>query len=335
MKIPFAKSVSLLVQTIIILRIVVTLLENIQNILLNYETFSYNILFWNLGFLGHIILENTFSVNLLLLVLVELVIFIACIHSFALLSSIQDKNEYQDVYKRQELFQWFQEEFPDVPKENLKKDLVVFLQALNNRGIINYTLPKRTSIKEKISCSIKKIQKNLRTSHSIYNEKTLKIFLEVCFHVLKENFPIITFVCGVNLLCLLFLFLSFQEIRLEFLWILFPAFSYLVLLMSIILHETTHLILYRKITHHNHGYLSIKTLSMSIVREKVLDRKSNILITFSGAIFVFFLGVLLYFLSDNLWIRIPAFIFMFHIINLLPFFGDGHTIITELLNSND
>lgn len=26
-----------------------------------------------------------------------------------------------------ELFQWFQEEFPDVPKENLKKDLVVFL----------------------------------------------------------------------------------------------------------------------------------------------------------------------------------------------------------------
>lgn len=234
-----------------------------------------------------------------------------------------------------ELFQWFQEEFPDVPKENLKKDLVVFLQALNNRGIINYTLPKRTSIKEKISCSIKKIQKNLRTSHSIHNEKTLKIFLEVCFHVLKENFPIITFVCGVNLLCLLFLFLSFQEIRLEFLWILFPAFSYLVLLMSIILHETTHLILYRKITHHNHGYLSIKTLSMSIVREKVLDRKSNILITFSGAIFVFFLGVLLYFLSDNLWIRIPAFIFMFHIINLLPFFGDGHTIITELLNSND
>lgn len=234
-----------------------------------------------------------------------------------------------------ELFQWFQEEFPDVPKENLKKDLVVFLQALNNRGIINYTLPKRTSIKEKISCSIKKIQKNLRTSHSIYNEKTLKIFLEVCFHVLKENFPIITFVCGVNLLCLLFLFLSFQEIRLEFLWILFPAFSYLVLLMSIILHETTHLILYRKITHHNHGYLSIKTLSMSIVREKVLDRKSNILITFSGAIFVFFLGVLIYFLSDNLWIRIPAFIFMFHIINLLPFFGDGHTIITELLNSND
>lgn len=234
-----------------------------------------------------------------------------------------------------ELFQWFQEEFPDVPKENLKKDLVVFLQALNNRGIINYTLPKRTSIKEKISCNIKKIQKNLRTSHSIYNEKTLKIFLEVCFHVLKENFPIITFVCGVNLLCLLFLFLSFQEIRLEFLWILFPAFSYLVLLMSIILHETTHLILYRKITHHNHGYLSIKTLSMSIVREKVLDRKSNILITFSGAIFVFFLGVLLYFLSDNLWIRIPAFIFMFHIINLLPFFGDGHTIITELLNSND
>ncbi|NTM19292.1 PqqD family peptide modification chaperone, partial [Enterococcus faecium] len=227
-----------------------------------------------------------------------------------------------------ELFQWFQEEFPDVPKENLKKDLVVFLQALNNRGIINYTLPKRTSIKEKISCSIKKIQKNLRTSHSIHNEKTLKIFLEVCFHVLKENFPIITFVCGVNLLCLLFLFLSFQEIRLEFLWILFPAFSYLVLLMSIILHETTHLILYRKITHHNHGYLSIKTLSMSIVREKVLDRKSNILITFSGAIFVFFLGVLLYFLSDNLWIRIPAFIFMFHIINLLPFFGDGHTIIT-------
>lgn len=234
-----------------------------------------------------------------------------------------------------ELFQWFQEEFPDVPKENLKKDLVVFLQALNNRGIINYTLPKRTSIKEKISCSIKKIQKNLRTSHSIHNEKTLKIFLEVCFHVLKENFPIITFICGVNLLCLLFLFLSFQEIRLEFLWILFPAFSYLVLLMSIILHETTHLILYRKITHHNHGYLSIKTLSMSIVREKVLDRKSNILITFSGAIFVFFLGVLLYFLSDNLWIRIPAFIFMFHIINLLPFFGDGHTIITELLNSND
>ncbi|KEI49435.1 membrane protein [Enterococcus faecium UC8668] len=95
MKIPFAKSVSLLVQTIIILRIVVTLLENIQNILLNYETFSYNILFWNLGFLGHIILENTFSVNLLLLVLVELVMFIACIHSFALLSSIQDKNEYQ------------------------------------------------------------------------------------------------------------------------------------------------------------------------------------------------------------------------------------------------
>lgn len=234
-----------------------------------------------------------------------------------------------------ELFQWFQEEFPDVPKENLKKDLVVFLQALNNRGIINYTLPKRTSIKEKISCSIKKIQKNLRSSHSIHNEKTLKIFLEVCFHVLKENFPIITFICGVNLLCLLFLFLSFQEIRLEFLWILFPAFSYLVLLMSIILHETTHLILYRKITHHNHGYLSIKTLSMSIVREKVLDRKSNILITFSGAFFVFFLGVLLYFLSDNLWIRIPAFIFMFHIINLLPFFGDGHTIITELLNSND
>lgn len=234
-----------------------------------------------------------------------------------------------------ELFQWFQEEFPDVPKENLKKDLVVFLQALNNRRIINYTLPKRTSIKEKISCSIKKIQKNLRSSHSIHNEKTLKIFLEVCFHVLKENFPIITFICGVNLLCLLFLFLSFQEIRLEFLWILFPAFSYLVLLMSIILHETTHLILYRKITHHNHGYLSIKTLSMSIVREKVLDRKSNILITFSGAIFVFFLGVLLYFLSDNLWIRIPAFIFMFHIINLLPFFGDGHTIITELLNSND
>ncbi|HGH4038728.1 PqqD family peptide modification chaperone [Enterococcus sp. C76] len=234
-----------------------------------------------------------------------------------------------------ELFQWFQEEFPDVPKENLKKDLVVFLQALNNRGIINYTLPKRTSIKEKISCSIKKIQKNLRSSHSIHNEKTLKIFLEVCFHVLKENFPIITFICGVNLLCLLFLFLSFQEIRLEFLWILFPAFSYLVLLMSIILHETTHLILYRKITHHNHGYLSIKTLSMSIVREKVLDRKSNILITFSGAFFVFFLGVLLYFLSDNLWIRIPAFIFMSHIINLLPFFGDGHTIITELLNSND
>lgn len=234
-----------------------------------------------------------------------------------------------------ELFQWFQEEFPDVPKENLKKDIEIFLQTLNNKGIINYTFPKSISIKKKFFCSIKKIQKNIRTSYSIHNEKTLKIFLEVCFYVLKENFILMTFLCGANLLCMLFLFLSFQEIRLEFLWSLFPSFSYLILLMSIMLHETTHLILYRKITHNNHGYLSIKTLSMSIVREKLLDRKSNILITLSGAIFVSFLGVLLYFLSDSLWIRIPAFIFMFHIINLLPFFGDGHTIITELLNSND
>lgn len=40
-----------------------------------------------------------------------------------------------------ELFQWFQEEFPDVPKENLKKDIEIFLQTLNNKGIINYTFP--------------------------------------------------------------------------------------------------------------------------------------------------------------------------------------------------
>lgn len=94
-KIPFAKSVSLLLQTIIILRIVVTLFENIQNILLNYETFSYNILFWNLGLLGHIILGSSFSVNLLVLVIVEVLMAIVCVNSFALLSSIQDKNEYQ------------------------------------------------------------------------------------------------------------------------------------------------------------------------------------------------------------------------------------------------
>ena len=95
LKIPFAKSVSLLLQTIIVLRIVTDLLGNIQNVLLNYEIFPYNIFFWNLGFLGHIILENSLSVNILLLGIVELLALIACINSFALLSSIQDKIEFQ------------------------------------------------------------------------------------------------------------------------------------------------------------------------------------------------------------------------------------------------
>lgn len=241
----------------------------------------------------------------------------------------------EKIINSKELLRWFQEEFPDVVEETLNKDLEIFLQDLNNKGIINYILPKRTSIQEKISYSVKKIQKNLRTSYSIHNEKTLKIFFEVLLHVLKENIMIMIFLCGVSLLCMLFLFLSFQEIRIESLWILFPAFSYFILLISIIIHETIHLIFYRKITRNNHGYLSIKNLSMSIVREKVINKKSNIIITASGAAIVFFLGVLLFLLSNNLWIRIPAFIFMFHIINLLPFFGDGHVIITELLNSND
>lgn len=105
--------------------------------------------------------------------------------------------------------------------------------------------------------------------------------------------------------------------------------------MSIIFYEIIYLILYRKIIYYNYGYLLIKILFMLIVREKVLDRKLNIFIMFLGVIFVFFLGVLFYFLLDNLWIRIFVFIFMFYIINLLFFFGDGYMIIIELLNFND
>lgn len=79
------------------------------------------------------------------------------------------------------------------------------------------------------------------------------------------------------------------------------------------------------------GYLVLRRFTFSIIRGK-LRKSLSIKVRASGAVFTVLLGIILYLLSKELWVRIPAVIFLFHIINLLPIFGDGYEIVKELLS---
>lgn len=230
-----------------------------------------------------------------------------------------------------DLIQWMKSIFPTTSLDTLYTDIKLFLISMNRKGILNFFPIERASFIGILLWKYQNLKNDTRIRYDIQGKNKFGNFCEIFKYVFKENIFPIAFIIIAELIVVYLLKNYIKIWNANFLLLLLPLYIYLNLLISLVIHETVHLIVYRSIMKNFSGYLVLRRFTFSIIRGK-LRKSLSIKVRASGAVFTVLLGIILYLLSKELWVRIPAVIFLFHIINLLPIFGDGYEIVKELLS---
>jgi hypothetical protein len=244
-----------------------------------------------------------------------------------LISTEVFRNEYISYNN---LLKKLKQEFPEIEEVRLSKDLYKFMVLLNQNGLVNF-YPITQNLPQKFWGITREFLLGNKYRYDIPKMNAIHLFYKMVKIILRCYFYFILFVV-VSALILYSISNTFFDVRLSFMYLLLILYTTFCFLVSILIHESTHLIMYRKISKSDKGYISTRRLGISLVREK-LPRKQSIPIRISGALVTCIIGILLFILPLGVWMKIPAIIFLLHIINLLPIIGDGHEIFSELLES--
>lgn len=203
-------------------------------------------------------------------------------------------------------------------------DIQIFLLALNQAGLLQIK-PIRSKFSLGFYWNLWRYKVGYRNRYDI-EKKGLVLFVQTCL-ALMDTYLWLLMLIIISCVMLVTISLMFS-INFIFLWLYITVVISLVLSLSF--HEVMHITVFRYLTQSKGGYLYSKRLSVGFFR-KVLPLKQTILVRISGPVLTCILGILLFFVSFNIYLKLMGLIFILHIINLLPIFGDGYELVSDIL----
>ncbi len=215
--------------------------------------------------------------------------------------------------------------YPDVQVKSIMKDLNAYLEELNKYGIIVYSYAQKDSLIRKIKFYFLIFIKGHKNRKDIESSNILSVLITTLSFVVETYLLLIILL----IFSIILLFLACYENQYWIYGIYYMIFV-ISIFLSIAIHECIHLLTYRAFKNKKEGYLISRKCSIAFYREEISGR-GKILVRLLAPLITALFGVVLFLSTDYLATKIFSSVFIFHIINLLPFFGDGYAIINDLL----
>ncbi|MDR1522062.1 MAG: hypothetical protein LBS28_04340 [Streptococcaceae bacterium] len=236
-----------------------------------------------------------------------------------------EKNDRSIRYSR--LLSILKEKYPAIPLKVLNDDISKFLYSLNFVNLINYKNFYKFNFIKCFMWNFVKFIKGYKNRYDLKGYNLIFLLIQVIIAVFDTYLLIGIF------LFYMWLFIIFICIyyHISSLWVFDILGLIMGLFLSVAIHETIHVYTYRKIIKKQTGYLSSKMLMISFVRE-ILPLKQSLLVRVSGPFITALLGGALFIFSDRVAFKVFSSVFIFHVVNLLPIFGDGYSLITDLFD---
>ncbi|MDR0676535.1 MAG: hypothetical protein LBF97_05815 [Elusimicrobiota bacterium] len=236
-----------------------------------------------------------------------------------------EKNDRSIRYSR--LLSILKEKYPAIPLKVLNKDVSRFLYSVNYVNLINYKNLYKFNFIKYFMWNFVKFIKGYKNRYDLKGYNLIFLLIQVVLAVFDTYLLVGTF-----LFCmwLPMIFICIYH-HISNLWVFDILGLIMGLFLSVAIHETFHVYTYRKIIKKQTGYLSSKMLMISFVRE-VLPLKQSLLVRVSGPLITSSLGETLFIFSDRVAFKVFSSVFIFHIVNLLPIFGDGYSLIADLFD---
>lgn len=219
--------------------------------------------------------------------------------------------------------------YSDIPVNVISKDLKVYLEDLNKYGMIVYVYPENSSLIEKIKFYFWIFIRGYKNRQDIESSNLSLVLGNTLLFVLKTYLLLIVLFIFSTILLFLACFDSQYSICLLY-YIIFV----IGLFLSTAIHESIHLLTYRTVKRCKEGYLISKMFSIAFFREEI-SGKGRIIVRLLAPLITVMIGVVLFLSTDYVVMKILSSVFVFHVINLLPFFGDGYAIINDLLQGEE
>lgn len=222
-----------------------------------------------------------------------------------------------------------------IDEEILFKDIASLFGDLNKNYLLNWKVKTNHFLMDSIMNFLSQYKIGYRERFEIHHDSFWGIFFKILLVVIRK---IIVFWVGVLALSTLVYFYT----ELEFVLSLAYYFSivYIGLILSFTLHETMHAYIHRKMTSKCPGFIASDVMSVKFIRPIIRPyKKKMIWITIVGPLIpgiIGMLGVILLqifsvsgVLASTLYVIFI--IFAAHLLYLLPFLGDGKSVIKQLM----
>jgi len=222
-----------------------------------------------------------------------------------------------------------------VERTRIANDFFMLLQSLNQKHLVNWRFESKSKLLSKCLPIIFQYQKKYAQRFTCHNNSFMMMFIQLCWIVFKK---IALFWGMFIILCLG----SYAILENSIIWTVGYLFSviYLSIIVSFALHETTHAYLHRMgNVRKGGGYIAADWLSVKFVRPFSLSSKSKWYVTLFGPLIPGIIGVLGLFIT-NMWLSNSSIfvelncifsIFTLHLLYLLPFFGDGKSLLKQIM----
>lgn len=223
-------------------------------------------------------------------------------------------------------------------KKRVSNDVKQFLLMLNDRNIINLNVISKNIISGFLYKFIFELKNGISYRYDISISGFLNIYWEV-FKIIIKKFGV--FWAFINfILTLLIIFTTNNEmVTCEFILKTFIFFNiaYIALFTSLSLHESVHIHIYKNDVNNVHtGFFVTRRISIYFVRP--ISVEDSVRVKLLGGLIPGIIGLIGIYLSSffspstQLYFYVFFSIYAIHLINLLPFWGDGRGILITLLN---
>lgn len=219
-------------------------------------------------------------------------------------------------------------------KAKIERDIKHLIKTANSRNIINFKYVGGNFATRAVLGAVFNLIKGYSERFDIKGTNFMYIFYQLIFPIIKKILPLWLLPNFLLIFTLIFANISMSPL----LWniILFYNSLFVGFISSIALHETLHIYFFRKNYHRrNAGYFVSKGFSYFFVHSDSVD---NILGKLLGSLVPSALGIISIIVLSlinvgniNNYFLVFSFTYAIHIVNLIPFWGDGKDIFMKIL----
>lgn len=222
----------------------------------------------------------------------------------------------------------------NIDEDTLFRDTAVLFGELNRNYKLNWKYKTGIKVKDGIFQFLSQYIPRYQERFDIQDINFLFIFMKMLKVIIRK---LILFWAIFIVLSIL----SYSYAKSDFILKLdyYLTIAYVGVIISCALHEALHAYVQRKITNHHPGFIAADWMSLCVVRPIIMPYpKKLILVTLAGPLIpgiIGIFGILFTQLADHSGIiantlNIIFITFALHIFFLLPFFGDGKSIIKQI-----
>ncbi|ENQ3105065.1 Coenzyme PQQ synthesis protein D (PqqD) [Bacillus sp. 491mf] len=223
----------------------------------------------------------------------------------------------------------------NIDENTLFHDVASLFGSLNQNYMLNWKYETGNKFKDALLHFFSQYKIGYKERFNIGDFDFFSIFLKMLLVVIRK---IVLFWTIVMILCIV----AYSFIQSDFILSLayYFSISYIGIITSFSLHETLHAYMQRKMTSKYPGFIASDLLSLRLVRPVIMPyQKKMIWITVLGPLIPGIFGVLGIILTQLLGVsgslaytlNIIFITFALHILYLLPFVGDGKSIVEQLM----